>query len=393
MPPAPRECDLVVVGAGIVGLAVGREMVLRHDGLSVCVLESEPEIAAHQTSHSSGVIHAGIYYEPGSLKARLCVEGARELYAYCDERGIPTKRSGKLIVATRERELEGLAELERRGRENGVPGLRRAVADEIAEIEPHVVGIAALHSPATGVVDFGRVAAAYADDLAAEGGSVITGCGVAAIEDRERDAVVRHDAGMTRARAVAVCAGLAASRLAEAAGADPDPRIVPIRGRYLRLRDERAHLVRGNVYPVPDPELPFLGAHLTRDIDNRVTLGPSALITGAGQLGQALAWPGTWRLMRRHWRTGARELRQATVTRAYVAEARLLIPELRPADFIAGFSGVRAQAVARDGSLIDDFVLSETGRAIYVRNAPSPAATASLPLARLIADELTPLLE
>jgi 2-hydroxyglutarate dehydrogenase len=388
VPEPPREADLVVVGAGIVGLAVAREMALRHDGLRAVVLEREPRIASHQTGHSSGVIHGGVYYEPGSLKARLCVAGARELYDYCEERGIPAQRSGKLIVATREDELARLAELERRGRENGVPGLRRLDGAEIREVEPQARGLAALHSPATGVVDFARVAGSLARDVERLGGSVITGCHVDVVADTGSAARVRHSLGGTEARSVVVCAGLLGDRLAVAGGADPDPCIVPIRGRYLRLRPQRDSLVRASIYPVPDPRLPFLGAHLTRGPDGAVTLGPSALITAQGGLARTLAWPGTWRMMRRHWRAGATEIRRAVSTAAYVAEARRMVPELRASDFTRGWSGVRAQAVARDGTLVDDFVVSRAGRTVYVRNAPSPAATASLALARVIADEI-----
>jgi L-2-hydroxyglutarate oxidase len=391
----------VVVGAGIVGLAVARELALRHDGIRVAVLEAAARIASHQTSHSSGVIHAGVYYAPGSLKARLCIAGAAELYSYCEQRGIPAQRAGKLIVATRAEELPRLDELERRGIANGVPELRRIGADEIAAIEPHAVGIDALHSPATGVVDFARVAAAFADDLGAGGATVSTGCPVAAVDERDGRAAVRHAEGVATTRAVVVCAGAWSDRLAIAAGAPAEPRIVPFRGAYLRLRDERAHLVRANLYPVPDPELPFLGAHLTRGPDGAVLLGPSALLVGARDayrllrlngrdLREALAWPGTWRLMRRHWRTGLTELRRTLSKRAFVAEARRFVPELRADDFVAGPAGIRAQAVARDGSLIDDFVVSETERCVYVRNAPSPAATSSLALARLIADQVEP---
>jgi 2-hydroxyglutarate dehydrogenase len=394
----PRECDLVVVGAGIVGLAVARELALRHDGIRIAVLEREPAIGAHQTSHSSGVIHSGIYYEPGSLKARLCVAGARELYEYCDRRGIAARRTGKLIVATDAVELGRLDELERRGNANGVPGLRRLAAAELSEVEPHVRGVAGLHSPATGVVDFGRVAGAFAEDLAAHSATVITGCGVSAIEDAGRVATVHHAAGITRARAVVVCAGAWADRLARSAGAEPEPRIVPFRGAYLRLRPDRSDLVRASIYPVPDPDLPFLGAHLTRGPDGSVLLGPSALIAGArdayslgriraGDLRETLAWPGAWRLARRSWRAGLTEIRHAVSSRAFVAAAQRMVPELRPRDFVAGPVGVRAQALGRDGTLVDDFVVSRTGRALHVRNAPSPAATASLPLARLIADQ------
>jgi len=394
---------VVVVGAGIVGLAAARELAVRHPGASVAVLEREPRIAAHQTGHASGVIHAGVYYAPGSLKARLCVAGAAELYAYCEQRGIPALPNGKLIVAAAPAEVPGLDELERRARANGVPGLRRVEAEEIAEIEPHARGVAALHSPNTGVTDFDRVAAAYAEDVAANRGSLSLGCGVDAIVEQATGVTVRHARGTTRATAVVVCAGAWADRLARAAGAAADPRIVPFRGAYLRLRPERAHLVRASVYPVPDPELPFLGAHLTRGIDGAVNLGPSALMVGArdayrllrlsrADLRDTLGWPGTWRLLRRHWRAGLIEIAHAASRRAFVASARRLVPELRSRDFLAGLAGIRAQAVGRDGSLIDDFVVSRTDRVLYVRNAPSPAATSSLPLARLIADETEPLL-
>jgi (S)-2-hydroxyglutarate dehydrogenase len=399
----PRECDVVVVGAGIVGLAAARELTLRHDSLDVCVIDCEPGIGAHQTSHSSGVIHAGIYYRPGSLKARLCVQGAAELYDFCEARGIRTERTGKLIVATAEEELARLDELERRGMENGVPGLRRVGAEDIRELEPHAVGIAALHSPNTGVVDFAEVAATYATELGERGGQVVTACPVDAVGEHEGRAVVRHRGGETKARVALVCAGAWSDRLAVAAGADPGPRIVPFRGGYLRLRPERAHLVRTSIYPVPDPDLPFLGAHLTRGHDGQVLLGPSALMVGARDayqpwrvrardLRDTLAWPGTWRLISRFWRTGLDEISHAASKRAFVAEAKRFVPELEPRDFVAGPAGIRAQALARDGSLVDDFVISRLGPALHVRNAPSPAATSSLPLARMIADEVDELL-
>lgn len=390
---------MVVIGAGIVGLATARELSLRHDGLRVAVFEREAEIAAHQTAHSSGVIHAGVYYEPGSLKARLCVEGAQELYGFCAERGIPTERGGKLIVARRPEELPRLDELERRGRENGVPGLARLRANEIADFEPHARGIGALHSPATGTVNFRAVASAYADDVAERGGSVTTSCEVRAITEDEGGVTVEHALGVTRAKALVSCAGAWSDRIAVAAGAPDEPRIVPFRGSYLRLRSDRAELVRSNIYPVPDPDLPFLGAHLTRGHNGDVLLGPTALMVGARDaygvgrirsrdLWQTLAWPGTWRLARAHWRTGLTELRHAVRPSALVREAQHLVPELAPEDFVAGPSGIRAQALGRDGSLVDDFVLSRTGCCLHVRNAPSPAATAALAIARLIADEV-----
>ena len=397
----PRECDAVVIGGGILGLAVARELALRHDGIRVAVLERETELAAHQTGRTSGVIHAGIYYRPGTLKARLCVEGARELYEYCAEKGIHAKRSGKVIVATRESELDALDELERRGTENRVTGLARIGPDELHELEPHVRGIAALHSPATGVVDFAEVAAAFGADLEARGGVVATDCAVVAMRPSGSAISIEHARGTTMARAAIACAGGWSDRLAVSCGAPEEPRIVPFRGAYLRLRPERRELVRGNVYPVPHPDLPFLGMHLTRRIDGEVLLGPSALLVGARDayrlgrvrardLGQSLAWPGTWRMAARFWRTGLTEIRAASSRRGFVNELRRFVPELRAADVLPGPAGIRAQAVGRDGSLVDDFVVHRTERAVHVRNAPSPAATSSLALARLICDEAEP---
>jgi L-2-hydroxyglutarate oxidase len=398
MAEAPRTADFVVIGGGILGLAVARELLGRHPDSSLCVLEREEQLAAHQTSHSSGVIHGGIYYAPGSLKARLCVEGARLLYAYCDERGIEASRNGKLIIAAVESELPALDELERRGRANQVPGLQRIDADEIAGIEPHARGIAALHSPETGVVNFARVAAAFADDVEAARGMVVTGAGVQELVPRQGSIAVQHESGTTEAGFVISCAGAWSDRLAVAAGAPVEPRIVPFRGAYLRLRPERRDLVRASIYPVPDPELPFLGGHLTRGIDGEVLLGPSALMVAARDayrlgrvrwrdLASNLAWPGTWRLVRRFWRTGLGELRHAASRRSFVAELRRFVPELDVGDVLPGPSGIRAQAVDRDGRLVDDFVVHRTERALHIRNAPSPAATSSLALAKLIADQ------
>lgn len=398
MTDPPRSADIVVIGGGILGLAVARELLARSPDASVCVLEREPRLAAHQTSHSSGVIHAGIYYPPGSLKARLCVEGARLLYEYCEESGVEARRDGKLIVATGESELPRLDELERRGRANRVPGLGRVRPDEIAEIEPHARGIAALHSPETGVVDFAEVAGALARDVERAGGAVVAGCGVTALAPGAGGIGVLHPVGRTEAGFVVSCAGAWSDRLAVAAGAPRDPRIVPFRGAYLRLRPERRDLVRASIYPVPDPDLPFLGGHLTRGIDGEVLLGPSALLVGARDayriarvrgrdLAASLAWPGTWRLMRRFWRTGITEIRHAASRRSFVADLRRFVPELSAADVLPGPSGIRAQALGRDGRLVDDFVVHRTERALHVRNAPSPAATSSLALAKLIVDE------
>jgi (S)-2-hydroxyglutarate dehydrogenase len=379
------ECAIAVVGGGILGLSVARELKRRRPADSVVVLEREQAVAQHQTGHNSGVVHAGIYYAPGSLKARLCVEGARDLYAYCEEHGIPFERRGKLIVARDDGELARLDELERRGRENRVPGLRRLDAHGLREIEPHARGVAALHSPETGVVDFAEVARSLSREFEAAGGRVELGCEVTRIEARDGRLALAHPRGETRARFAIFCAGLWADRLAVMAGADPDPRIVPFRGAYLRLRPERADLVRGLIYPVPDPRLPFLGVHLSRHIDGHVSLGPSALLAPT-RLAHSLSWPGTWRMARRWWRTGVRELRHAASSRSFAREAADYVPELEAGDFSRWYSGTRAQALGRDGGLVDDFVLSETERALHVRNAPSPAATSSLALARLIVD-------
>ena len=398
MSEPPPSADFVVIGGGIVGLAVARELLTRHSDASVCVLEREERIAAHQTSHSSGVIHAGIYYAPGSLKARLCVEGARLLYDYCDERGIETWRNGKLIVATDEIELERLDELERRGIANEVPGLRRVDPDEIGEIEPHAQGVAALHSPATGVVDFAQVATAFAADIETAGGVVVTDCEVHGLTPWAGAVRVEHASGATEAGFVVSCAGAWSDSLAVAAGAPSEPRILPFRGAYLRLRPERGELVRANIYPVPDPDLPFLGGHLTTGIDGEVLLGPSALLVGARdayRLGRVrsrdlvsnLTWPGTWRLAAHFWRTGLSEVQHAASRGSFVADLRRFVPELGVGDVVPGPAGIRAQAVDRDGRLVDDFVVHRTERALHVRNAPSPAATSSLALARVIVDE------
>jgi (S)-2-hydroxyglutarate dehydrogenase len=391
--------DVAIVGGGIVGLATARELALR--GRSVIVLEREPELGRHQTSHNSGVIHAGIYYVPGSLKARLCVEGASALYEYCAGRGIHAERCGKLVVAVSDDELERLDELERRATANGVQDLARLGPDEIAAIEPAAAGRAALHSPNTGMVDFGAVAAAYADDVREHGGEIRVGAGVRALVEQEDhvEVVLAPDDSRVAARHAVACAGAWSDRLALASGARPDARIVPFRGAYLRLAPERTDLVRGQIYPVPDPSLPFLGVHLSRTIDGEVLIGPTALLAPArdayrlttvrrNDLGTTLRWPGTARLVRKWWRTGLTELGHAASRRLLVRAAARYVPALRPQDVRPGPAGIRAQALGRDGALLDDFLLARTGRAVHVLNAPSPAATASLAIAEMIAGEV-----
>jgi 2-hydroxyglutarate dehydrogenase len=389
--------DVAVVGAGILGLATARELLRRRPGMKLVVVDKEAEVGVHQTGHNSGVIHAGIYYKPGSLKARLCVDGAARMYAFCEEHGIRAERCGKLIVALGPDELPRLDELERRGIENRVPGLRRVRAEEIAEIEPECTGVAGLHSPATGIVDFAAVARALADEVRAAGGEVVLGREVSELRRNGSELVLATADGELTARGAVVCGGPWSDRLAVTAGADPDPRIVPFRGAYLRLKPEARGLVRGLIYPVPDPSLPFLGVHLTRHVSGDVWLGPTALLAPGRDayrlrtvrprdLADSLRWPGTWRMMRRWWRTGLSEIRYAASRRTFVAACARYVPALRPEHVQGGPAGVRAQAVLRDGSLADDFLFSETPGALHVRNAPSPAATSALAIADVIAD-------
>jgi (S)-2-hydroxyglutarate dehydrogenase len=395
--------DLVVVGGGILGLAVASELMTRRPGLRVAVLEREDEVGRHQTGSNSGVIHAGIYYKPGSLKARLCVEGMRRLYAFCDEHGVRYERCGKLIVATDQSELPRLDDLEACGRANGVPGLRRIGAEELREIEPHAQGVAALHSPSTGIIDFSDVARALAGRLGRSGAEVTTGCEVHRLARENGGVRIEHAHGQIRASRAIVCAGAWTDRLAVDAGAPADPRIVPFRGAYLRLRPERRGLVRGLIYPVPDPELPFLGVHLTKRIDGEVLLGPTALLVGArdayrlwrvrpADLRDTVTWPGTWRMVAKFHRTALQELHFAASRKAFAAACSRYVPELQAGDVIGGPAGVRAQALGRDGALVDDFVINDLEPMTFVRNAPSPAATSSLAIASELAGRLEPTL-
>jgi len=397
--PPPPQVDFAVVGGGILGLAVAREVLLRNPGASLAVLEAEDRLAAHQTSHASGVIHAGVYYEPGSLRAKLCVEGSAELTAYCDERGIPWRRNGKLIVATSEVELERLDRLEERGRANGVPGLERVPEERITEFEPNAAGISALHSPNTGVVDFARVAHSFASDIEKSGGTIHTGAPVTGITRENEATLLLCTSRKVKGGSVIVCAGLQSDRLARLAGGSAEPRIVPIRGGYLRVKAGREDLVRGNLYPVPDPDLPFLGAHLTRGFDGSLMIGPTAMMVAARDayrltrirpkdLWETATWPGTLRLIAGHLGATVDEIRHSFSPKALVREARSLLPALRPEDVEPGPSGIRAQALSRDGRLVEDFLIEKNEGSIHVRNAPSPAATSSMALARLIADAL-----
>jgi len=394
----PERYDLAVIGAGIVGLAVAREFLRRHPGSSLIVIDKEASVGFHQTGHNSGVIHSGVYYQPGSLKARLCVEGARLMYEFCDEHAVPYRRCGKLIVAVRPGELPRLADLEERGRANGVPGLRRVGAAEIAEIEPECRGLAALHSPGTGIVDYGAVARAIERELRSQGVTLALGCAITAVRREHGRTVLEHAGGPYKVAGSIVCAGLWSDRLAVSAGASPDPRIVPFRGAYLRLAAGQPPVVRGMVYPVPDPRLPFLGVHVTSHIDGHILLGPTAMLVGARDayslrtvrprdLLSTLSWPGTWIVAKRFWRTGLDELHMAASRSAFIQACAQYVPAVASMKIDqAASGGVRAQAVGRDGQLLDDFAISHTPGATHVRNAPSPAATSSLALARELVD-------
>ncbi|MGV9303943.1 L-2-hydroxyglutarate oxidase [Nonomuraea sp. NPDC003727] len=370
-----------VIGAGIVGLAVARELA-RTRGAEVIVLEGENRVAAHQTGHNSGVVHAGIYYQPGSLKATLCREGMALLREYCAEHGLPYEEVGKLVVASTAAERPALRALAERARANGVPGIAELDALALREVEPHAVGVAAVHSPHTAIADFPAVARRLARDVAELGGSLRLAHPVRAI--RETASAVEVLAGRRKFafdRLVA-CAGLGTDAVARMAGQPGEVRIVPFKGEYYALAGSAKDLVRGLIYPVPDPRYPFLGVHLTRRIDGEVLVGPNAVL---GDVRALLTWEGTRRLARRHWRTGLRELYGSAVKGAFVRAARRYVPAITAADLAPTEGGVRAQAVSRDGGMVDDFVVDLHGRIALVRNAPSPAATSSLAIARHIA--------
>ena len=385
-----------VVGGGIVGLALARALTLRRPGLTVVVLEKEGRLAAHQTGHNSGVVHAGLYYEPGSLKARLCVQGMRWLREYCAAHKLPYVACGKLVVARNEQEEARLHALLSRAQANGVAGVRLLGPAAIAEREPNVTGRLALHSPDTAIVDFGAVARQLAVDVIAGGGQVRTSTRVVGVRPDTDGVVVTTDEGNERFDQLVNCAGLQADRVARMAGDGAGPRIVPFRGDYFLLRPRARHLVSSLIYPVPDPRYPFLGVHLTPRVDREVLVGPNALIAldregyrltafSRRDVVDTVGWPGFWQMARRHWRTGMVEVRRSLSRRFVAAEARRYVPALRAQDLVRGPSGIRAQALERDGTLVDDFRISRCGSVVNVRNAPSPAATSALAIAELLA--------
>lgn len=395
-----ERADVAIIGAGIVGLATALRLLQQKPDLRVVLLEKEASVASHQTGHNSGVLHAGLYYQPGSLKARLCREGKADLEAYCEARGLPIERTGKLVVALDESELGRFADLKERALANEVPGLEEVGPERIRELEPHAVGIRALWSPGTGVVDFLEVARAFAHDVVERGGTIETRRAVESIAQRGDELVIGTSRGDFVAQRIIACAGLQADRVA-AMTTDDDtdrPRIVPFRGDYYTLKPEAQHLVRGLIYPVPDPKFPFLGVHLTKRIDGSVLAGPNAVLATAREgygrltlsprdLRDTLTYPGFRKLARQFWRVGAQEMWRDWYKPAFVADLRRFVPALSSQHLVFGPSGVRAQALQRDGSMVDDFLLGGSDRVLHVFNAPSPAATSSLAIGRVLAGE------
>lgn len=390
--------DLIVIGGGIVGLATAREALRRRPGCDVVVLEKDATLAAGQTGHNSGVIHAGLYYAPGSLKARLCRAGAAATRAFCDEHGVPYRTIGKLVVATDDDELARMRALADRAARNGIE-LEEVDGDRLAELEPEVRGVAALLSPTTGVVDFAEVAQAMAREVGELGGRIVTRSRVREIAERSDGVVVTSDSGEYRAARLVACAGLQADRVARLGGLDVDFRIVPFRGEYYQLPHHRSDVVRHLIYPVPDPALPFLGVHLSPTVEGRVTVGPNAVLGLAREgyrrgavaprdIASYATFPGMWRFARRHVRTGVDELRGSLFRRAYLQRVRKYCPGVELEDLLPYPAGIRAQAVLRDGTAVDDFLLRSTPRQLHVANAPSPAATSAIPIAGLINDRL-----
>jgi L-2-hydroxyglutarate oxidase LhgO len=390
--------DIAVVGGGIVGLATSRELLERFPHLKLANVEKESDWNRHQTGRNSGVIHSGIYYKPGSFKAKLCVEGRKLAWEYCERKGIPYKQVGKLIVATEAGELARLNELWERGRANGVEGLEMLDADGIREREPHARGIKAIFSPVTGIVDWGLVSRTYAGDVKEAGGDLFLNREVTNIERRAGVTVLHSPGGDIQARTVITCGGLYSDKLAKMTGGANDPKITPFRGDYLVLKPEKSYLVKGNIYPVPDPEFPFLGVHFTPRMDGSIWLGPNAVPAFAregysfftinpGEVWDLVSYPGFIKMATKYWKMGAGEIYRDLVRPAYVHALQRYIPELQPDDCLPGPSGVRAQAMSADGMLVDDFVFEAADGILHVRNAPSPAATSSLAIGKYIVDD------
>jgi len=389
--------EFCVVGGGIVGLATARELLRRRPGASLVLLEKEADVAQHQTGHNSGVIHAGVYYAPGSLKARLCRAGNEQTRAFCAERDIPVEVCGKLIVATTPVEVRRLADLKERCRLNDI-AVEEVAGAALSALEPHIAGLAALRVASTGIVDYRRVCRALAQEVRSLGGEVRLSTGVHRIVETSAAVSVTLTAGEPLiAERLIACAGLQSDRLARAAGLEVPLRIIPFRGEYFRLPEAKSGIVRHLIYPVPDPELPFLGVHLTRMMGGFVTVGPNAVLGFAREgyphfsfslrdTADTLSFPGFWRVLRTHWRSALTELRGSLLKSRYLSQCRKYCPELSLQDLTPYPAGIRAQAVLADGTLVHDFMFADTQRMVHVLNAPSPAATAALPIGAMIAE-------
>jgi len=398
VPSVPESgYGLIIIGGGAVGLGVALEITRRFPRQRLLLLEKEDQVARHQSGHNSGVIHSGVYYKPGSLKARLCVSGAAAMVEFCREHGIPHNVCGKVIVATREDELPRLEELRKRGEANGITGLRLIGPEELREIEPHATGLRALVVPSTGVTDYALVCATYAELIAAAGGTVLTSARATAIRRSSDEITIETTQGAFSTRALINCAGLHSDRISRMAGDAPGVMIVPFRGEYYDLSPERASLVRALIYPVPDPRFPFLGVHFTRRITGKVDAGPNAVFALAREgyrhtninirdLAGSLTYPGLWRMAGRHWRNALGEWHRSLSKQAFVRALQRLLPEIGEKDLVPGGSGVRAQALKPDGALVDDFQFVPSGKVLHVLNVPSPAATASLAIGKAIVD-------
>ena len=390
--------DVVVIGAGIVGLATAMTISRRHPALRIAVLEKEAEVGLHQTGHNSGVIHAGIYYPPGTQKADFCSRGAAMLRRFCDERGVEYRLCGKVIVALDDSEVPRLEELHRRGVANGAEGLEMVGRERLEELEPHAAGVMAVHSPNTGIVDYGKVSLALLEELRSGGGDLYTAAEAVRIDDRDGGVYVETPVGELSAGHLINCAGLHADSVARGMGLDFGVRIIPFRGEYFSLRRDRSGLVNGLIYPVPDPGLPFLGVHFTRRVDGTVEAGPSAVLAlaregyrktniDAGEIVGVLGFPGFWRMSMSHWRVGVKEQYRSLVKRSFLRSLQELLPEVTMDDLAEPGAGVRAQAVSRSGELLQDFHILRTRSSIHVLNAPSPAATACLAIGEHIAEQ------
>jgi (S)-2-hydroxyglutarate dehydrogenase len=389
--------NVVIVGGGIVGLAVALEITRRFPRVRLLLLEKEDHVGRHQSGHNSGVIHSGVYYKPGSLKAKLCVAGAAAMVEFCREHGIPHQVCGKVIVATQEEELPRLEELRRRGEANGVTGLHSIGREELRQIEPHATGLRALVVPSTGITDYAAVCNKYAELIGRQGGTLLTSHGVQNLKRTADEIVVETNQGEFSAKALINCAGLFSDRISRMAGDDPEGMIVPFRGEYYDLTPERSSLVNGLIYPVPDPRFPFLGVHFTRRVNGSVDAGPNAVLAfhregyrrrdfNLRDLASSLAFPGFWRMGAKNWRSGLDEFHRSFSKSAFVSALQRLVPEVKPADLVPGGAGVRAQAITRAGALVDDFWFVPSERMLHVLNVPSPAATASIMIGRQIVE-------